>query len=82
VTTLEQIAKFADIPIEITTELARKVMTLRQILDLDRGSVIKLARSAGESLDVFAGSAQLGYGEIVIIEDTVGVRIADFVGEE
>ena len=38
--------------------------------------------SAGENMDVFAGGAHLGYGEIVIIEDTIGVRIADFVGEE
>ena len=80
--TPDQIAGIAEVPIEITTELARKTMTVRQILELDEGCVIKLARSAGENMDVFAGGAHLGYGEIVIIEDTIGVRIADFVSEE
>jgi flagellar motor switch protein FliN/FliY len=81
-TILDQIGRIAEVPIEITTELARKTMTVRHILELDEGSVIRLARSAGENMDVFAGGAHLGYGEIVIIEDTIGVRIADFVGEE
>jgi flagellar motor switch protein FliN/FliY len=81
-TTLEQIAKVADIPIQITTELDRKILTVRQVLELEGGCVIRLTRSAGENMDVLAGGVPLGYGEIVIIEDTVGVRIADFVSEE
>lgn len=81
-TTLEQIAKIADVPIPITTELARKVMTVREILALSKGCVIKLARSAGENMDIFAAGAHLAYGEIVTIEDTIGIRIGEFVSEE
>ncbi len=81
-TTLEQLAHFADVPIRIDVELDRKVMTLRQMLELAEGSVIKMSRSAGENIDVMAGGAILGFGEIVIIEDTVGVRLTDFASEE
>ena len=77
-TALQEIAALADIPIEVEIELARKTISLREILGLNPGSVIKLPRSAGENIDILAGGILLGSGEIVIIEDTVGVRITDF----
>ncbi len=77
-TALEEIAALADIPIDVEIELARKTIPLREILALSPGSVIKLPRSAGENIDILAGGTELGSGEIVIIEDTVGVRITDF----
>ena len=81
-TTLEQIAPMADVPLEVEVELARRVMTLREVLDLDVGSVIRMSRSAGENIDIVIGGALVGFGEIVIIEDTMGVRITDFNVEE
>jgi len=41
-----------------------------------------MARSAGDNIDILAGGTLIGYGEIVIIEDAVGVRITDFTQEE
>ena len=81
-TTLEAIAPVGDIPVLISTELDRRPMTIRQLLELREGSVIRMARSAGDNIDILAGGAFLGSGEIVIIEDTVGVRITDFASEE
>jgi flagellar motor switch protein FliN/FliY len=81
-TALQEIAALADIPIEVEIELARKTISLRDILGLNPGSVIKLPRSAGENIDILAGGVLLGSGEIVIIEDTVGVRITDFRDSE
>ena len=81
-TTLEQIVPVGDIPVQMEAELDRKTMTVRQLLELDKGCVVKMMRSAGENIDVLAGGALLAYGEIVIIEDTVGVRITDFISEE
>jgi flagellar motor switch protein FliN len=78
VTTHEQTAHFADVPIDLEVELGRKVMTLESILALQPGSVIKLPRSAGENIDILAGGHLLGSGEIVIIEERFGVRITDF----
>jgi flagellar motor switch protein FliN/FliY len=78
----ERIATLADVPLEVQIELAHRVMTLRQLLELEAGSVIRMPRSAGENIDIVIGGALVGFGEIVIIEDTMGVRITDFNIEE
>jgi len=79
---LGEIAGLADVPIDIEIELGRRVMTIAQLLDLGPGSVIRMARSAGDNIDILVGGALIGYGEIVIIEDAVGIRITDFGLEE
>jgi flagellar motor switch protein FliN/FliY len=79
---LEEITGLADVPIDIEIELGRRVMTIAQLLDLGPGSVIRMARSAGDNIDILVGGALIGYGEIVIIEDAVGIRITDFGLEE
>ena len=81
-TPIESIGHLADIPVNIDVELARKAMTVGQILALEKGSVIKMTRSAGDNIDILVGGALLGSGEIVIIEETVGVRITDFNEED
>lgn len=77
-TSVEQIGNFADIPLEVEVELGRKVMTIAQVLELHPDSVIRIARSAGDNIDILVGGTVIGYGEIVIIEEAVGVRITDF----
>ncbi|MGD0298756.1 MAG: FliM/FliN family flagellar motor switch protein [Bryobacteraceae bacterium] len=79
---LEEIADFADVPVEVSVELGRRIMTIAQILELGPDSVIRMARSAGDNMDILVGGSLIGYGEIVIIEDSVGVRITDFGLEE
>jgi flagellar motor switch protein FliN len=81
-TPLEQIAELADVPLEVEVELGRRTMTIAQIVELNHDSVIRIARSAGDNIDILVGAALIGYGEIVIIEDAVGVRITDFRVEE
>ncbi len=71
----------ADMTLDIEVELDRKVVTMRQMLDLDTGSVLKLTRSAGENIDILVGGAVVAFGEIVVIEDMMGVRITDFNSE-
>jgi flagellar motor switch protein FliN/FliY len=77
-----RLAHLADVTFDVTVELDRKVVSLRQVLELDVGSVLKLTRSAGENIDVLVGGALVAFGEIVVIEDTMGVRITDFNVEE
>ncbi|HTR38447.1 MAG TPA: FliM/FliN family flagellar motor switch protein [Bryobacteraceae bacterium] len=79
---VQQIADIADVPLDVGVELGRRVMTIAQILELGLESVIRMARSAGDNIDILVGGTLVGYGEIVIIEDTVGVRITDFSQEE
>lgn len=79
---LQEVAFLADVPVQIEVELDRKVMSIKQILELDVDSVIRMTRSAGENIDILIGGTLVGSGEIVIIEDAVGVRITDFNREE
>jgi flagellar motor switch protein FliN len=81
-TPMLEIADLADVPVEMEVQLGHKILTIAQILELGPESVIRMARSAGDNIDILAGGTLLGYGEIVIIEDAVGVRITDFNQEE
>ncbi|MCS7026689.1 MAG: FliM/FliN family flagellar motor switch protein [Bryobacteraceae bacterium] len=80
--TADQTQHLADVLLDIAVELDRKVITLGQILELETGSVLKLSRSAGENIDIIIGGVLVGFGEIVVIEDMMGVRITDFNLEE
>jgi flagellar motor switch protein FliN len=81
-TPVEQIAHLADILLDVEVELDRKMVAIRDILKLEPGSVIKLSHSAGENISIVVGGRLVGSGEIVIIEDTMGVRITDFAIDE
>ena len=81
-TPIEEIADLADVPVEVEVQLGNKILTIAQILELGPESVIRMARSAGDNIDILVGGALIGYGEVVIIEDAVGVRITDFSQEE
>jgi len=81
-TPLEEIAHLADVPLEIEVELDHKIMTVREIVELEPGSVVKMSRSAGENVDLLVAGSLVGYGEIVVFEDMMGLRVTDFVSEE
>ena len=74
----EQIAHIADVRVEVEVQLDRRWMKLSEILELDEGSILEMRRSAGENIDIYVGSTLLAFGEIVIIENIMGVRITDF----
>jgi flagellar motor switch protein FliN/FliY len=79
---MDQIGHLGDVAIEVEVELDRKQLTVREVLELEPGSVMKMTRSAGENIDVLIGGSLVGFGEIVLVEDTVAVRITDFNIEE
>jgi flagellar motor switch protein FliN/FliY len=78
---LDETARLADVPVPIEMILDRRTMTLAEILELEVGSLLRLTRSAGENIDVYVGDVLLGYGEVVVIESALGVRITDFAHE-
>ena len=79
----EEVVLYLDVPLDVEVELDRRILTVRQILDLDLGTVIRMNRSAGENLDVRIGGVLVGFGEIVVNEaTTTGIRITDFKHEE
>jgi flagellar motor switch protein FliN len=77
-TAVEQVALYLDVPLDIEVELDRHILTVRDLLDLELGSIIRMNRSAGENLDVRVGGALVGFGEIVVNETTTGIRLTDF----
>lgn len=79
---LESVAHISDVSVALEVELDRKVMRVVDILELRKGSLMRLTRSAGENIDVRIGTTVLGFGEIVVIEDRMGVRITDLASEE
>ncbi len=81
-TPIQELADLADVTVDVEVELGRRIMTIAQILQLGPDSVVRMGRSAGDNIDILIGGALIAYGEIVIIEDAVGVRITDFSLEE
>ncbi len=79
---IDQVGHLADVSLNVDVELDRKVMKMRELLELEAGSVIRMTRSAGENIDLLIGGTLVAFGEIVIIEDTMGIRITDFNIEE
>ena len=77
----EEIAPLGDVPVDIEIELVRRIMTAREVLQLEEGCVISTLRSAGENIDIYLGGVLCGSGEIVVIENALGVRITDFRDE-
>ena len=68
-----------DVPLEITVELGRVRMLVREILDLGTGSIVEVDKSAGEPVDVMVNGRLVAKGEVVVIEDNFGVRITEIV---
>jgi flagellar motor switch protein FliN len=81
-TAIEEIAHFLDVSLEVNVELDRRIMTIRDVLELDVDSVLKLTKSAGENLDIRLGGALIGSGEIVVSEAITGIRITDLKLED
>lgn len=72
-----------DVPVDVGVQLDRRRITVREVLDLTVGSVVTLERSAGENVDLLLNGVIVGNGEIVVIEDMMGLRITDLsLGED
>jgi len=81
-TPLEEVAHIANVLIELEVQLDQRMMKLSEILSLEEGSIVEMQRSAGENIDIYIGSRLAAFGEIVIIESIMGVRITDFNTEQ
>lgn len=68
-----------DVPLPITVELGRTNMAIRDILDLGPGSVVELDRVAGEPVDILVNGKLVARGEVVVIDESFGVRVVDIV---
>ena len=80
-TAMEEIASLADVPVDIEAELDRRILSVGEILQMEPGSLIRMKRSAGENIDLYVGGTLIGCGEIVVVENSLGVRITDLNGD-
>ncbi|MCB1195580.1 flagellar motor switch protein FliN [bacterium] len=71
-----------DVGVELTVELGRKNMLIKDILDIGAGSVIELNRLAGEPVDLLINNKLLARGEVVVVNENFGIRIIDIIGPE
>jgi flagellar motor switch protein FliN/FliY len=78
-TTARNFDLLLDIPLEVTVELGRTRLTLRELLGLVGGSVVELGKLAGESLDVHVNGKLVARGECVTVNDKFGVRLTEIV---
>lgn len=76
---LANIDMLMDVSLHITVELGRTRLHLRQVLDLQQGSVVELDRLAGDPVDVFVNDRLMARGEVVVVDDKFGVRISELV---
>lgn len=77
-----ELTDLRDVKLPITVDLGLCSMLVREVLDLKRGSVIRLNKMAGDATDVFVGDQPIAKGEVVVIGDSLHVRIGDIVGTE
>ncbi|WP_442899822.1 flagellar motor switch protein FliN [Geomonas sp. RF6] len=68
-----------DIPLQLTVELGRTRLLVRDVLQLNQGSVVELTKLAGEPLDVFVNSKLVARGEAVVVNDKFGIRLLDII---
>ena len=70
-----------DIPVTIAMEVGRSQISIRNLLQLNQGSVVELDRVAGEPLDVLVNGTLIAHGEVVVVNDKFGIRLTDVISQ-
>ena len=65
----------------ISMEVGRSKISIRNLLQLNQGSVVELDRIAGESLDVMVNGTLIAHGEVVVVNDKFGIRLTDVISQ-
>jgi flagellar motor switch protein FliN/FliY len=68
-----------DVAVTLSMEVGRARVPIRNLLQLNQGSVVELERAAGEPLDIYANGTLIAHGEVVVVNERFGVRLTDVV---
>ncbi|MBI4849292.1 MAG: flagellar motor switch protein FliN [Nitrospirae bacterium] len=68
-----------DIPVELTVQLGKTKMLIKELLQLGQGSVVELEKLAGEPMEIMANSRLIAKGEVVVVNEKFGVRLTDII---
>ena len=71
-----------DVPLQISAELGRASLSIKEILQLVPGSVVELDKLAGEPVDLLVNGKLIAKGEVVVTDENFGVRIIEIIGQE
>jgi flagellar motor switch protein FliN/FliY len=74
-----ELMPFIDTSLKLEIQLGQARMTIRELLDLEPGSLVELKKSAGEPLDVLCKGRVLVHGEVTVLEDSLGLRVTEIV---
>lgn len=72
----------SDIPVEISAVLGRSKMPVSQLLKMGRGAVVKLDRKVGEPIDIYVNNRLIAKGEVVIVENRIGITMTEIIRSE
>lgn len=78
-TTQNDIDFILDIPVQLTVELGRTKIAIKNLLQLAQGSVVELDGMAGEPMDVLVNGCLIAQGEVVVVNDKFGIRLTDII---
>lgn len=78
----EKIARILDIPIEITAVLGRTKISLKDLLELGKGSLIELDTFTDQEVEILVNGKKIAYGQVVVVEQSFGIRITSILEEE
>lgn len=78
---MRKLDSILDIPVTISMEVGRSKINIRNLLQLNQGSVVELDRIAGESLDVLVNGTLIAHGEVVVVNDKFGIRLTDVISQ-
>jgi len=76
------LAPVFDVPVNISAVLVKAHMSVAQLLKLNRGSVLELDRKVGEAIDIFVNNRLVARGEVVVVEDRLGVTMTEIIKTE
>lgn len=76
---MNELDMILDIPVQITVELGRTKITIKNLLQLAHGSVVELEAMAGEPMDVLVNGTLIAQGEVVVVNDKFGIRLTDII---
>ena len=68
-----------DLPLDVSVELGKVTMPVNELLQIGRGSILALTKPVGEPLDIYINNKLIAKGEVVILDDKFGVRVADII---
>ncbi len=81
-TSVQDLEAVYDIPVQVSAVLGKSSMQVSQILKLGRGDIVELDRKVGEAIDIYVNNRLVARGEVVVVEDRLGITMTEIIKED